>query len=142
MLVPVLVISFVLAFVAVRLLLSRFGGFALDRPKERAYNKSPVPRTRRIAVQLGSLAAAYRDHYQIAPSTTGQIHGRIQGRIHDPTELGTPPEPGTRQAVAYRLALAELEQIAPPPRPEPATRLAQAPSLPQPSRTRGPSLSR
>ena len=51
-------VSFVLAFVAVRLLLTRFARFALDRPNERSLHEHPVPRTGGIAVLLGIAAAA------------------------------------------------------------------------------------
>ena len=47
-------VSFVLAFIAVQLLLSRFARFALDRPNERSLHERPVPRTGGIAVLLGA----------------------------------------------------------------------------------------
>src|SRR5687768_1028598 len=47
-------LSFVVAFVAVRVLLSRFGRFALDQPNERSLHERPVPRTGGIAVLLGA----------------------------------------------------------------------------------------
>jgi UDP-N-acetylmuramyl pentapeptide phosphotransferase/UDP-N-acetylglucosamine-1-phosphate transferase len=47
------VASFVVAFVAVRVLLSRFGRFALDEPNARSLHERPVPRTGGIAVLLG-----------------------------------------------------------------------------------------
>ena len=50
-------VSFVLAFVAVQLLLSRFARFALDQPNERSLHERPVPRTGGIAVLLGAAAA-------------------------------------------------------------------------------------
>jgi UDP-GlcNAc:undecaprenyl-phosphate GlcNAc-1-phosphate transferase len=50
-------VSFVLAFIAVQLLLSRFARFALDRPNERSLHEHPVPRTGGIAVLLGASAA-------------------------------------------------------------------------------------
>jgi UDP-GlcNAc:undecaprenyl-phosphate GlcNAc-1-phosphate transferase len=50
-------LSFVLAFIAVRLLLSRFARFALDRPNERSLHERPVPRTGGIAVLLGASVA-------------------------------------------------------------------------------------
>ena len=50
-------VSFVLAFIAVQLLLSRFARFALDRPNERSLHERPVPRTGGIAVLLGAAAA-------------------------------------------------------------------------------------
>ncbi len=51
-------VSFVLAFIAVRLLLTRFARFALDRPNERSLHEHPVPRTGGIAVLVGIAAAA------------------------------------------------------------------------------------
>ena len=47
-------LSFVVAFVAVRVLLSRFGAFALDQPNTRSLHERPVPRTGGIAVLLGT----------------------------------------------------------------------------------------
>ena len=51
------VLSFVVAFVAVRVLISRFGGFALDQPNERSLHERPVPRTGGIAILLGGATA-------------------------------------------------------------------------------------
>src|SRR5947207_1162225 len=51
-------VSFVLAFIAVQLLLTRFARFALDRPNERSLHEHPVPRTGGIAVLVGIAAAA------------------------------------------------------------------------------------
>ncbi|HWD23573.1 MAG TPA: glycosyl transferase [Burkholderiales bacterium] len=51
------VLSFVVAFVASRLLLSRFAGFALDRPNARSLHQRPVPRTGGIAVLAGTAVA-------------------------------------------------------------------------------------
>ena len=50
-------VSFVLAIIAVQLLLTRFARFALDRPNERSLHERPVPRTGGIAVLLGTSAA-------------------------------------------------------------------------------------
>jgi UDP-N-acetylmuramyl pentapeptide phosphotransferase/UDP-N-acetylglucosamine-1-phosphate transferase len=47
-------LSFVIAFVAVRVLLSRFGRFALDEPNARSLHERPVPRTGGIAVLAGA----------------------------------------------------------------------------------------
>ena len=49
--------SFVISFVAVRVLLSRFGSFALDQPNARSLHQQPVPRTGGIAVLLGAASA-------------------------------------------------------------------------------------
>ena len=49
--------SFVVAFVAMRVLLSRFGGFALDAPNARSLHVHPVPRSGGIAVLLGAATA-------------------------------------------------------------------------------------
>jgi UDP-GlcNAc:undecaprenyl-phosphate/decaprenyl-phosphate GlcNAc-1-phosphate transferase len=57
MLAGVAVLSFVVAFVAVRVLLSRFGRFALDQPNERSLHERPVPRTGGIAVLLGAASS-------------------------------------------------------------------------------------
>src|SRR3954471_10330774 len=51
-------VSFVLAFIAVQLLLTRFARFALDRPNARSLHQHPVPRTGGIAVMVGITAAA------------------------------------------------------------------------------------
>ena len=53
----VAVFSFVVAFGAIRLLLARCGGLALDAPNERSLHERPVPRTGGIAVLLGSFVA-------------------------------------------------------------------------------------
>jgi UDP-N-acetylmuramyl pentapeptide phosphotransferase/UDP-N-acetylglucosamine-1-phosphate transferase len=50
----VAILSFVVAFVAVRVLLSRFRAFALDEPNARSLHDRPVPRTGGIAVLLGA----------------------------------------------------------------------------------------
>ena len=62
MLAVVGALSFVLAFVAVRVLLSRFGRFALDAPNERSLHQRPVPRTGGIALLLGAWAALAAVH--------------------------------------------------------------------------------
>ena len=49
-------VSFVVAFVVVRLLLTRFARFALDRPNARSLHEQPVPRTGGIAVLAGIAA--------------------------------------------------------------------------------------
>src|SRR5688572_12679329 len=54
MLAGVAIVSFVVALLAVRVLLSRFGRFALDQPNERSLHERPVPRTGGIAVLLGA----------------------------------------------------------------------------------------
>jgi UDP-N-acetylmuramyl pentapeptide phosphotransferase/UDP-N-acetylglucosamine-1-phosphate transferase len=46
-------VSFVVSFIAIRVLLSRFGHLALDRPNERSLHEKPIPRTAGIAVLLG-----------------------------------------------------------------------------------------
>jgi UDP-N-acetylmuramyl pentapeptide phosphotransferase/UDP-N-acetylglucosamine-1-phosphate transferase len=48
------VLAFVVAFAVVRLLLSRFGRFALDAPNERSLHVQPVPRTGGIALLAGA----------------------------------------------------------------------------------------
>jgi UDP-GlcNAc:undecaprenyl-phosphate GlcNAc-1-phosphate transferase len=48
------VLSFVVAFVAIRVLLSRFARVALDQPNARSLHERPVPRTGGIAVLLGA----------------------------------------------------------------------------------------
>src|SRR5262245_43286517 len=50
-------LSFVVAFVMVRVLLARFGRFALDEPNARSLHERPVPRTGGIAVLAGSALA-------------------------------------------------------------------------------------
>lgn len=51
-------LSFLAAFLLVRLLLSRFARFALDQPNARSLHEAPVPRTGGIAV-LGGTALAF-----------------------------------------------------------------------------------
>ena len=53
----VAVLSFAVAFGAIRVLLARFGRLALDQPNERSLHERPVPRTGGIALLLGSSAA-------------------------------------------------------------------------------------
>ena len=50
-------VSFVLAFIAVQLLLTRFARFALDRPNERSLHVVPIPRGAGIAV-VGAILLA------------------------------------------------------------------------------------
>jgi UDP-N-acetylmuramyl pentapeptide phosphotransferase/UDP-N-acetylglucosamine-1-phosphate transferase len=51
------VLSFVVAFIVLRILLSRFGRFALDTPNQRSLHRTPVPRTGGIAVLAGVASA-------------------------------------------------------------------------------------
>ncbi|TAK87928.1 MAG: glycosyltransferase family 4 protein [Betaproteobacteria bacterium] len=51
------VLSFVVAFVASRVLLARFARFALDHPNARSLHERPVPRTGGIAVLAGTAVA-------------------------------------------------------------------------------------
>jgi UDP-N-acetylmuramyl pentapeptide phosphotransferase/UDP-N-acetylglucosamine-1-phosphate transferase len=51
-------LSFLIAFLAVRILLVRFAGFALDRPNERSLHDRPVPRTGGLAILAGTVAAS------------------------------------------------------------------------------------
>jgi UDP-N-acetylmuramyl pentapeptide phosphotransferase/UDP-N-acetylglucosamine-1-phosphate transferase len=48
------ILSFVVAYAALRLLLGRFGTFALDEPNARSLHEQPVPRTGGIAVLAGT----------------------------------------------------------------------------------------
>jgi UDP-N-acetylmuramyl pentapeptide phosphotransferase/UDP-N-acetylglucosamine-1-phosphate transferase len=50
-------LSFLVALLAVRVLISRFGHFALDEPNARSLHERPVPRTGGIAVLLGAATA-------------------------------------------------------------------------------------
>jgi UDP-GlcNAc:undecaprenyl-phosphate GlcNAc-1-phosphate transferase len=52
------VIAFAVAWLAVRVLLSRFARLALDRPNERSLHATPVPRTGGVALVLGVGAGA------------------------------------------------------------------------------------
>jgi UDP-N-acetylmuramyl pentapeptide phosphotransferase/UDP-N-acetylglucosamine-1-phosphate transferase len=56
--VALAVASFVVAWAAARLLVSRFGSLALDRPNERSLHERPVPRTGGIALLLGAALAS------------------------------------------------------------------------------------
>ena len=51
------IVAFAVAFIAVRVLLSRFGRFALDAPNARSLHEHPVPRTGGIALLLGAAGA-------------------------------------------------------------------------------------
>ena len=51
------VLSFVVTLVALRLLQTKFGRLALDRPNERSLHERPVPRTGGIAVVIGALTS-------------------------------------------------------------------------------------
>jgi len=51
------ILSFVVAFVAARLLVGPFAGFALDQPNERSLHERPVPRTGGLAVLAGIASA-------------------------------------------------------------------------------------
>jgi len=81
------------------------------------------------ADELGSLAAAYREHYDVQPAAA--------------SPLGPPPEPNTRRAQAFHTAQVELEaeleagQLARTPRPD-----RPCPTPPAPSRTRQPTQQR
>src|SRR4051812_47162205 len=57
MLGAVALISFAVSFVVLRVLLSKFGRVALDRPNERSLHETPVPRLGGMAVMLGALVA-------------------------------------------------------------------------------------
>ena len=50
-------VSFAVAFVVLRVLLARFGRFALDAPNERSLHTHPVPRTGGIALLAGAGSA-------------------------------------------------------------------------------------
>src|SRR5690349_20324710 len=54
MLAGLAVISFVVAWALIRVLLSRFGRFMLDRPNERSLHERPVPRSGGVAVLAGA----------------------------------------------------------------------------------------
>jgi len=51
------IVSFAVAFAALRILLSVLGRFALDQPNARSLHEQPVPRTGGIAVLLGALVS-------------------------------------------------------------------------------------
>lgn len=53
------ILSFVVAFAALRLLIGPFAAFALDQPNERSLHERPVPRTGGIAVILGAAAGPF-----------------------------------------------------------------------------------
>ncbi|HWI38314.1 MAG TPA: glycosyltransferase family 4 protein [Burkholderiales bacterium] len=57
MLGVVALISFVVTVVVLRVLLTRFGRLALDRPNARSLHQTPVPRLGGVGVILGALAA-------------------------------------------------------------------------------------
>jgi len=78
------------------------------------------------AAELGTLADAYREQYRVDH--------------HDPTGLGDPPEPGSRQETAYRAAQVQLEASQRSVPTAPAT--APPPPRHTMSQQRGPRLSR
>ncbi len=51
------VLSFAVTFAVLRLLLTKFGRLALDRPNERSLHEQPVPRTGGIALLVGALTS-------------------------------------------------------------------------------------
>jgi UDP-N-acetylmuramyl pentapeptide phosphotransferase/UDP-N-acetylglucosamine-1-phosphate transferase len=57
MLLALAAAAFVLAWVLLRLLLTRYAHLALDRPNERSLHERPVPRTGGIAILLGAAVA-------------------------------------------------------------------------------------
>ena len=57
-LAAVAALSFLIAFLVLKLLLSRFARVALDQPNQRSLHEQPVPRTGGIAVLLGAAVAA------------------------------------------------------------------------------------
>src|SRR5262245_12954060 len=57
MLAGIAVLSFLVTFVLLRLLLSRFGRLVLDRPNERSLHDRPVPRTGGIPIVLVAAAS-------------------------------------------------------------------------------------
>jgi UDP-N-acetylmuramyl pentapeptide phosphotransferase/UDP-N-acetylglucosamine-1-phosphate transferase len=72
------VAAFLVAFLTVRLLLSRFARLALDQPNERSLHSSPVPRTGGIAVLAGMLVAFVANAQQIwLPVTLAFILGAV-----------------------------------------------------------------
>ena len=92
-------LSFVIAFVAVRVLLSRFGAFALDEPNARSLHQRPVPRTGGIAVLLGAVAVA-RVRGGIALAADG-ARRRCSPRSPSPTIcIACPPRQGSLRILA------------------------------------------
>src|SRR5262245_44706775 len=57
MLAAMAVLCFFMTFILVRVLLTRFGRFVLDRPNERSLHEQPVPRTGGIALLAGAAVA-------------------------------------------------------------------------------------
>src|SRR5689334_15127926 len=53
----VALIAFIVTVVVLRVLLTRFGRLALDRPNARSLHETPVPRLGGVAVMLGALAS-------------------------------------------------------------------------------------
>jgi UDP-N-acetylmuramyl pentapeptide phosphotransferase/UDP-N-acetylglucosamine-1-phosphate transferase len=53
------ILSFMVAFAVLRILLSRFGRFALDEPNARSLHERPVPRTGGIALLAGAAMALF-----------------------------------------------------------------------------------
>jgi UDP-N-acetylmuramyl pentapeptide phosphotransferase/UDP-N-acetylglucosamine-1-phosphate transferase len=71
-------LSFVVAFVALHLLLSRLGRFALDQPNERSLHVRPVPRTGGLAILAGTaLAAAFAGPHAWLPMLLAGLLGAI-----------------------------------------------------------------
>jgi conjugative relaxase-like TrwC/TraI family protein len=80
------------------------------------------------AAELGTLAGAYRDQYEVTDA--------------DPTSLGQPPEPGTRREAAYRTARASQPVASPEHVPTARRHSSPVAAPPAMSQQRGPRLSR
>ena len=97
---------------------------------------------RHRAIELGTLAAAYREHYKLPPASATASPTSV-------ASLGGPPEPNTRQAHAYNLAIRELTELTEPteataitPRPAPTTGAPALSPTRYPAQNRDRSLSR
>src|SRR5260221_11655163 len=106
------VISFVVAFAAVRVLISRFGRVALDRPNPRSLHQHPVPRTGGLAGPFGAPTSFALGAPAFGVPVTGALCLAALSFVDDLYGLPTPPRPlgpGVAGAVPFWDWLASLD---------------------------------
>jgi UDP-N-acetylmuramyl pentapeptide phosphotransferase/UDP-N-acetylglucosamine-1-phosphate transferase len=84
------ILSFVVAFVALRLLIGPFARFALDHPNERSLHERPVPRTGGIAVLAGTASViVFLQHAYWLPLALALILAAVS-LVDDLRDMPTP----------------------------------------------------
>lgn len=84
------ILSFVVAFVALRLLIGPFARFALDHPNERSLHERPVPRTGGIAVLAGTASViVFLEHAYWLPLALALILAAVS-LVDDLRDMPTP----------------------------------------------------